>query len=94
MYLDQIEKISWKQECDMSVPFHAMTVQIGFSHDENDNDETEFCINAWDKEELAELFEDFCESESIINATINSISIMRVASSVEELAEIELEYEA
>lgn len=89
MFLSQIRKIRWSIECDMSVPYRAMTVQIGFSHDKNESDETEFCIKAWDKEELAGLFDTFCKEERCKNVVINSISIVRVATTMDKLTKME-----
>lgn len=89
MFLTKIKKISWQAECDLSNPYRAMTVQIGFSHKENDLDEVEFCINAWDSNELAKLFELFCKENHFKDVSINSISIIRVAASLDELTVIE-----
>lgn len=89
MFLSTFQKMNWNAECDMSVPYRAMTVQIGFSHNENDCDEVEFCINAWDAEDLTELFEVFCKENKFSSVSVYSISIVRVASSLDELTEIE-----
>lgn len=89
MFLTQIQKMDWQTECDMSVPYRAMTVQVGFSHKENDSDETEFCINAWDAKELDELFKIFCQENNFEDISINNLSIVRVAATLEELTELE-----
>lgn len=89
MFLKQIQNMNLQAECDLSHPCKAMTIQVGFSHKENENDETEFCINAWDKKELAELFEIFCKENHFEAVSINSLSIVRVASSLDELTKME-----
>lgn len=80
MFLTKIKKIPWDICCDLSVPYRVMTVQIGFSHKENDSDEVEFDITAWDTKQLAELFDDFINENSYTKVHISSISIMRTAS--------------
>lgn len=89
MYLNQIKSTPWVLECDMTDPFRAMTVQIGFSHRENETDETEFCIDTFNDQELAELFDAFCKENDFEDVKVNSISIVRVAVSMDELIEIE-----
>lgn len=89
MFLTQIKNMTWQTECDMSIPYRAMTVQIGFSHKENNSDETEFCINAWDAKELDELFKIFCQENNFADVSINNLSIVRVAATLEELTELE-----
>ena len=87
----QFQKKQWQTECDMSVPYRFMTVQIGFSTPENEDDETEFSIKAWDAEELAGLFVDFCEENgyALRNTIIDSLSVVRVAPTMEKLVEME-----
>lgn len=89
MFLTQLQKMPWQTECDMSEPYRAMTVQIGFSHKENESDEVEFCIKAWDAKDLANLFEIFCKEEHCEHVSINSLSVVKVASSMEKLTEME-----
>lgn len=88
MFLKTIQKTIWQMECEV-VPYRVMTVQIAFSHEENENDETEFCIEAWNSEELADLFETFCKENNFKKVTILSISVVRLASTMEELIEME-----
>ena len=89
MYLNQIKSTPWILECDITVRYRVMTVQIGFSHDEEPEDETEFCIEAWNMEELAALFDEFCKENQFRNVKVNGICIVRVADSMEELAWME-----
>lgn len=89
MYKTQIEKTPWQIECDVSSPHKVMSVQIGFSHEKNEFDETEFSISAYDKVELAHLFQDFCEENGFENVSINCLAVVRVAPTMEELIEME-----
>lgn len=89
MYLEQIKSTPWFLECDMTNPFQAMTVQIGFSHKENETDETEFCIDTFNPQELAELFDVFCKENNFKEVKVNSVSIVRVAATMDELVEME-----
>ena len=89
MFLGQIEKMDWQMECDASVPYRAMTVQVGFSHAENEMDETEFCVNAYDAKELTELFEGFCKENGFKDVSVESISVVRVAATLDELTKME-----
>ena len=86
---DQIEKATWETACDLSIPHNVMSVQIGFSHKENAFDETEFSISSYDKKELGDLFEAFCEENSFENVSVNYLIIVRVAPTMEDLIEME-----
>lgn len=59
----QSSEVTWGVYCDIPDEHSAMTVQVGFSH-RDEADETEFCINSWDSQELNELFDDFCRENS------------------------------
>lgn len=89
MFLSVFNTLEWGTECDIDVSCGAMTVQIGFSHQESDFDEVEFCIKAWDKEELNTLFEDFCKENHYTNVSVYRLDIVKVASSLEDLREME-----
>ena len=89
MYLNQIKSTPWEWVCDMTDSFRAMTVQIGFSHRENETDETEFCIDTFNDQELAELFDAFCKENDFEDVKVNYISVVRVAASMDELIEEE-----
>ena len=90
-YLSQIKAITWEYECKRTKADKVMTVQIYFSHDECEEDETEFCIEAGNKEELSELFDEFCKENKFIDVQIDEIRVVRTASSFEELEIEELE---
>lgn len=89
MFLDEIKNLEWERECDIPETCGAMTVQIGFTHKEMEDDETEFCINAWDADELAELFKNFCEENHFEELSVCRIGVVRTASSLEELTAME-----
>lgn len=89
MFFKKISNMKWQQECDLSVPYTVMTVQISFSHAEQEFDETELCIGAWDKKELTELFEAFCKENNFKNVKITAITVVRVARSMDELTKME-----
>jgi len=63
----------------------AMTVSIRFSHAEDKCDETELSIKSFDKKELSELFESFCEENHFKDVHIQSLEIVHTAPSLEEL---------
>lgn len=84
--LPTIDNITtWQVECDTSKPYTVMSVQIGFSHKENDDDEVEFSINAWRSAELEELFQDFIDENHFEDITVTSISVVRVAKNMDKL---------
>ena len=89
MYLNQIKSALWYTECDMSTPYRAMTVQIGFSHKETKFDETEFSIEAWNVQELAKLFDVFCNENKFKDVHVFGLYIVRVAETMDELVAME-----
>lgn len=89
MYLNQIKSAPWYTECDMSTPYRAMTVQIGFSHKETKFDETEFSIEAWNTRELTDLFDAFCKENKFEDVLVFGLYIVRVAATMDELIAME-----
>lgn len=89
MFLKQMQDLKWLTACNLLLPYSAMTVDVMFTHKQSDCDETEFCISAWDAKELSELFEEFCRENGYEEVCIESITIVRVAESVDALAELE-----
>lgn len=87
--LNIIKNMKWDADFDIPKSCGAMTVQVGFSHKENSMDETEFCVNAWDAEELTKLFGDFCKENRFEDVSINSLEVVRVAASIDELTKLE-----
>ena len=84
---EQIQGLEFGDSCPEA--HKAMTVSVAFSHSENECDETEFCINSFDKRELTLLFEDFCEENHLEDVHILSLEIVRTAETLEKLTEIE-----
>ena len=87
--LEQINRMPWQTECDMSVPYRTMTVQIGFLHRDCESDEVEFSINAWDVKELTKLFEVFVKEYCFKKVRASSISIIRMAPTMDALIALE-----
>lgn len=82
-------QITWGVHCDIPDGNSAMTVQIGFSHRHVESDETEFCIESWNGQELDELFSNFCHENGFENVTIQYVSIVRTAATLDKLTMIE-----
>lgn len=91
MFYKKIKDLKWNTECELPFSCRAMTVQIGFSTEENESDEVEFCISAWDTKELADLFKEFCKENGfkLKDVFIYSVSVVRAAVSMEALTEME-----
>ena len=81
-----LKKHGWQAECEVSGGIRAMSVDIGFFNGEFD-DETEFDISAYDEEELAALFRDFCKENQFPSNNVISIMIVKVAATMDELME-------
>lgn len=75
----------WNIECDTSIPYRAMDVQIGFVNSDGEEDEVEFSIKPYDKRELSSLYKDFCKENNYPNNTVKYISVAKVAESMESL---------
>lgn len=58
---------------------HWFSVDVDFSHDECENDETQFDIRAYDMLELNELFEGFIKENNFKNVQITSITVVKWA---------------
>jgi hypothetical protein len=62
-------------------------VDIGFINSENGlEDETEFSISAFDENELAELFSEFCKENAIKDNTVTYVSVVEIADNAEDLS--------
>lgn len=83
----QINQVAdWGVCCDIPDGHNAMTVQIGFLTPGAESDETEFCITSWNAQELSELFREFCNENGFENAHIQYVSVVRTATTLDELA--------
>lgn len=72
-----IAKFGWQMEGVTCSLYRSMDVDVGF---ENNGvpDETQFQINAYDVDELTELFSEFCRENLIAKNTVTNISIVRL----------------
>ena len=80
-----IKKYGWGLGCD-SKPCRAMNVDIDFINNEGKLDETQFSINAYNVNELDELFTEFCKENNFKRNTVTNISIVEMADSIDELS--------
>ena len=82
----------WGFDCSVPMEHKAMTVRIGFSHKNQKNDETEFCIPTVDAEtELDELFSSFCDENAFEDVRVDYVTVVRSAINMDMLAKLEEE---
>ena len=74
----------WEIQCDTSIPYRAMTVNVGFINNGND-DEVQFDIQAYNVEEINNLFNDFCKENSFCVSAVTYIRIVETAETIEQL---------
>ena len=79
-----IQQNGWIDECQTRRSDKYMTVQIAFDNQGRD-DEVEFDIKAYDTNELAKLFEDFCEEEKCEKNSVTGIYIVKTADNMSDL---------
>lgn len=72
-----IKEKGWQMECDTELPYRSMDVDISFQTD-GIADEAQLHINAYDVNELTELFSEFCKENNIPNNTVTSINIVQI----------------
>ena len=82
-----IKKHGWQAECKITL-CRAMIVHIGFETVNNPADETSFDIRPYDTNELSDLFKQFCKENGYPTNTVTSITIVAVASTMDELTKI------
>ena len=81
----------WNVECNLISPYRVMTVDIDFEYPDEKGeivlDETQFDINAYDENELNELFKEFLKENNIKikDLVIRSVTVVQVAKSIDEL---------
>ena len=78
------KKCGWQIECDLKL-CGAMTVDVAFIDKEGKEDETQFDIRAFDRQELSDLFADFCKENKLPRNTVINIIIVQMADTMEEL---------
>lgn len=77
----------WTIECEMNL-CRYMCVNVTFLNPDMSTDETSFDILAYDKNELAELYDAFCKENNFPRNTVCGITIVAVADTLEELEQI------
>lgn len=82
-----IKKYGWNIECDIYL-CRWICVDIAFINSEGNLDETSFDIRAYDYEELAALFRNFCEENNFSYKTVCNIRVTATAEMYEKLEEI------
>lgn len=76
----------WDIQCDINIPYRAMTINIGFLNNNNKmDDEVQFNIKPYNVDELNELFNDFCKENDFHSPTITYISVVKTAETMELL---------
>ena len=80
-----LKRNGWQQECKLE-KCRVMNVDICFINDEQRFDETQFSINAYDVDELDNLFTDFCKENGFKRNTVYNVVIVEMADSMEELS--------
>lgn len=79
-----IKKQGWQMKCDAKAG-RFMSVDIGFMHVNGQEDETQMDINAYDEQELSELFADFCRENQLPDDTVTYITIVQIADTMDKL---------
>lgn len=78
-----IKKNGWQLECETE-GCRAMSVDVDFFNGTT-NDETQFDITAYNADELAELFKEFCKENGYPYNRVTSITIVKAAGTMDEL---------
>lgn len=78
----------WNVECDTSMPYRVMDVDVAFTNSDGEDDEVQFSIKAYDKNELSSLFNQFCKEQGYPNNTVSNISVYNVAVDMDALEEV------
>lgn len=82
-----IKKHGWLAECKITL-CRAMIVHICFETANNPTDETSFDIRPYDTKELSDLFMQFCKENGDPTNTVTSVTIVAVASTMDELMKL------
>ncbi len=72
-----IKEKGWQMETDVNIPYRSMDVNICFQAG-GIADETQLCINAYDVNELEELFSEFCKENNIPKNAVISVNIVQL----------------
>lgn len=79
-----ITKYGWQTECNTG-SCRAMSVDVDFLNNLKLLNEVQLDINAYDADELSDLFADFCKENNFPTNTVVSITIVDVADTLDEL---------
>lgn len=84
-----IQKHGLQYDCEPGL-HRAMSVVIGFTNDDGDDDKTEFSVTINDTiNELDKLFSVFCKENGFSRNTVTHISVVRAAETMDKLIELE-----
>ena len=75
---------NWEIRCDTGIICRAMTVNVGFIVDGNE-DEVQFDIAAYNKKELNKLFNDFCKENGYCPQAVTYLHVIQTAETMEQL---------
>lgn len=76
----------WDIQCSTGIPYRAMSVNVGFLNDRNEEDEVQFDIHAYDVNELCQLFNVFCMENNFPANTVMYIAVVETAETMKALA--------
>ena len=76
---------TWQYSHNNATLSNYTTVNVGFSRDGNEEDETQFDIEKYNVGELNELFDEFVEENNFSNVKVLYIAIVKTARTIEEL---------
>lgn len=82
-----IKKHGWNMECEQH-SCRWMCVEVSFLDNRKLPDEVSFDIRAYDKDELAKLYENFCRENGFPINTVEMVTISAMAATHEILEEI------
>lgn len=75
----------FRVECNTKTTDQYMNCQVVFLNDTKCQDETEFSLRAYDKEELASLFMAFCKEARVVKPQILGIYVVETSDRLELL---------
>lgn len=76
---------TWQYSHNNDTLSNYTTVNVGFSRDGNEEDETQFDIEKYNVGELNKLFDEFVEENNFSNVKVLCVEIVKTARTIEEL---------
>lgn len=76
---------TWQYSHNNATLSNYTTVNVGFSRDGNEEDETQFDIEKYNVGELNKLFDEFVEENNFSNVKVLCVEIVKTARTIEEL---------